>query len=254
MKASQIYNIIAVIFGILAVAIIGFIVVNLLSEPEEELVALPTPIPSFTPTPTVTPTFTSLPPSFTPTPTFTYTPSNTPTETPSITPSPTITDTPGPTNTPSLTPTPSISPTFTPSFTPTGPTETYTPSTSPFPFALRGNITLTTNFANPSAGCAWQGIGGSLLDLNGNPLTGNFQVRVFNNQFEETATIGSNTLYGEVAGWEVKVADQVIERPYFVRLETINNVPISPDIQVVFPGTCEQNAALVTFIQTRPFP
>lgn len=61
------------------------------------LLATPTPTPTYTPTPTDTPT-----PTFTPTATYTPTPTDTPT--PTLTPTPT--NTPTPSRTPTITPTP----------------------------------------------------------------------------------------------------------------------------------------------------
>lgn len=258
MTATRVYNIVTILFLALSAFVIGFVIAQLAQPPQTQSVdvaRLPTEVPTLTPTFTNTPTNTSLPPSWTPT----FTPTDTPTETytPSLTPtaSATITDTPGPTLTPSLTFTPSVSPTFTPTLTPEGPTATFTPSVSPFLFNLRDPVIFVANFANPSAGCSWQGIGGQVRDLNGNEITGNFQVRVFNSEIDRTVAIGTNSLYGPVSGWEVVVDSVVNNKLYFVQLETASQRPtvISPRVEVVFPGTCDQNAAIITFIQTRPF-
>lgn len=258
MTATRLYNIVTGIFLLLSALVVIFVITRLMQAPQAQGVdvsRLPTEVPTLTPTFTHTPTNTSPPPSWTPT----FTPTDTPTEThtPTLTPtaSATITDTPGPTLTPSLTFTPSASPTFTATFTPEGPTPTFTPSVSPFLFALRDPVNFVANFANPSAGCAWQGIGGQVRDLNGNEITGNFQVRVFNSEIDRTVAIGTNSLYGPVSGWEVVVDSAVNNKLYFVQLETASQRPtvISPRIDVVFPGTCDRNAAIITFIQTRPF-
>lgn len=256
MSSARIYNFITLFLIILAVIAV-VVVVILVSQPEEiDVAALPTTIPTATATFTETPTFTSLPPTFTGTPTPSHTPTTTPSITPSITASATITDTPGPTLTPSNTPTPSISPTFTPTLTPTGPTPTYTPSTSPFPFVLRDNAVLyVSNFANPAAECAWQGVGGQVFDLNGNEISNTgFFIHVFNNQQDfGRVRLGTNSLYGAFSGWEIPLDNRVSPQVYFVVLETEAGVQISPRVNVQFPGTCEENVALVNFVQARPF-
>jgi len=216
---------------------------------------LPTATETLTPTATIPPTRT-LPPTFTPTPTETLTPTPTtpaPTETPTVAPSATITDTPGPTETPTITFTPSVTPTFTPTATPTGPTPTRPPTLSPFLFGLNEPIRFETNLANV-AGCQWQGIGGQVFGLDGQPVPVDrgYVVRVVDqaNTLERTAVIGSNTLYGS-AGFEIPVASQPNTQLYFVVLETRLGTAISDRFQVQFTGTCNSNLARVNFRQQR---
>lgn len=251
--SASIYNIVSILALILTVVVVVVVGSMMLSPPPSQVADLPTMRPSLTPTATFTPSESPLPPTWTATATETSTPTSTFTRTPTITASPTITDTAAPTDTPSLTFTPSITNTATPSLTPTGPSPTFTPSQSPFPFGLRdGQILYEPNFAN-SAGCAWQGVGGSVVDINGNPFgAGNFQVRVFNNEFDATTTVGSNTLYYAGSGWEIAVDSIISADAYFVRLETINGVAVSPDYLIQFPSDCQGNAAIVNFAQTRP--
>lgn len=188
------------------------------------------------------------PASPTPIPTETLTPTVTPSTTPTIAPTPTITDTPGPTLTPSETPTPEA--TFTPTLepSPTGPTPT-----PPFPYLynLAEPPVFVRNFAN-SAGCAWQGIGGKVTGLDGTERAG-LVVAVFSQDgsFNASTITGTNTLYATISGWEVKVADTINANTYFVELRSGGGTPISPQIQVTFPSNCDQNAALINFIQVR---
>jgi len=251
--SAGIYNIVSILSLILTVVVVVVVGSLMLSPPPQQVADLPTVRPTLTPTATFTPSDTPPPPTWTPTATETSTPTATFTATPTITLSPTITDTAAPTNTPSLTFTPSITNTATPSLTPTGPSPTFTPSQSPFPFGLRDTqITYTQNSFN-SAGCAWQGVGGSVVDINGNPFgSGLFQVRVFNNEFDAITTVGSNSFYDPASGWEIAV-DSIISRDaYFVRLETLNAVAVSPDYLIQFPSDCAGNVAIVNFAQTRP--
>jgi hypothetical protein len=203
--------------------------------------------PSITPTYTPTITRTPLPPTFTPT----FTPSFTPTPGPTATIPPTNTPAPIPTET--ITPTPSptetldVTLTNTPTETPTGPTPT---PPSAFPFAGPDAPQFTRNFAN-TAGCAWQGIGGTVTDINGNAFANPLQVHVYSQQqdFGRVLT-GTNSSYGP-AGFEVRVANNINRQTYFVRLESQGGTALSPVVQFTFPGDCEQNVAIVNFEQTR---
>jgi hypothetical protein len=137
----------------------------------------------------------------------------------------------------------------TPTETPTGPTSTLEPTLSPYLYDLRaGQVIFTQNFAN-TAGCAWQGIGGQVFDINGLPING-LHLHVFNNQFDSTVDSGSNSLYG-AAGWEVPVDSKISTNIYFVELLSPGGTVISPRIQVAFPSDCLKNLALVNFEQKR---
>jgi hypothetical protein len=248
---ATIFNIISVIFFFLTLASATFTVSRLVA-PEEpfDVAALPTiapDLPTLTPSLTHTPTF---PPTFTPTPTLTptltptFTLTSTLTLTPSVTPSRTITNTPGPTETPSASPEPS------PTETPTGPSPTPEPSPDPFLFRLQQNVIYGANVYN-TLGCNWQGVGGRAFDLNRVDLVGPYQVRVFNNSFDRVVFVGSNTLYGGPSGWEIQTDSTVNTNSYFVRLETANNTPLTPNIQITFTANCAANLATINFEQQR---
>jgi len=258
MNNNGLYNGISVFFTAMTILVI-VVVAFLMSQPPPDdgsaVAALPTEriLPSATPvTPSDTPRPT-LPPTFTPTATDTSTPTATLSETPTDPPTATITDTPGPAQEPSSTPTPeeTATPTITP--TPSGPTAVPTPTEQPFLFNVpEGQIVYQPNSVN-SAGCAWQGIGGRVFDMNRVESGRQFQVRVFNESFESVTTTGSNSFYGTLTGWEVPVSNQITQATYFVRLETLVGTPVSPNIQVNFPGDCSTNSVIITFVQQRPF-
>jgi hypothetical protein len=284
--SARIYNLITLIFLVLTILVLVVVISRLAGPPierNEAAVVLPTQLAL----PTATPTYT---PSLTMTPTFTYTPSPIPTDT--IMPSPTLSETPDltataaeftytPSLTPSLTPsitnTPEASPTIslTPSQTITAtlpPTagaevpaqdpnvppspvpitqEALGPTLSPFPFVAREQVIYMGNFAN-TAGCNWQGVGGQVYDASNQPLS-NINVYVIGaGGFERQTTSGANSLYG-TSGWEVAVGNGVAPATFIVELRSAANVPISPQVQVQFPGDCARNLALVNFVQTRPF-
>lgn len=255
-NATQIYNLLSVIFLTLSAIVVVVVVIVAISPAPEpapiELGQLPEPIvlpsltPSFTPTNTLPPTITS-------TPTNTLTPTNTPTETASQAPSPTITDTPGPSLTPSDTPTPSVSPTAQPTATPSAPTPTFTPTTSPFFFEVSGDVFLGPNTVN-SAGCNWQGVGGSVINLDGTEATTQYQIRVFGAGIDRTILSASNSFYGATSGWEIVIANTITSQTYNVRIESAIGTPLSEDVQLTFPGDCNANLAIVRFQQFQPLP
>lgn len=250
---NTVYNIITVTFLIASALAIIFFGVQLIAPPPapsaDELAALPTarilPSPTETLTPTITPTLTPSPVPPTPTPTETLTATDT--LTPTITLSPTITETPTPTPTDSITRTPTPTLTITPS---PGPSPTNTPTLSPFLFGP-DEVTFVANTFN-SAACNFQGVGGQVFGLDGNPYNVQLQVRVFNQDgsFDDTALTGSNSLYG-ATGYEIKTGDNIGRLRYFVQLETRAGNPISDRLQIDFPSDCNGNIALVNFRQLR---
>lgn len=258
------YNLISLlaVTGTLVTIVVTAVLVITPTEAEREAasvlptaVVFPTDLPTATPTDTNTPGPPTLPPTFTNTPTFTFTPSPTFTDTPTITSSPTITPTPRDTDTPTATFTPSASPTITPSFTPTGPTPTFSPTPIPFPFILRDDVAFAGNSFN-TLGCNWQGVGGQVVDVNGNPFgSGSLQVHVFDAEgtVDRTVLVGSSTLFNSQASWEVTVDNTINNRTYFVELQSSIGTIISPTYNFTFPQVCGQNAAIINFRQNPVF-
>lgn len=248
---ARIFNFISIVFLILT-AVVVVMGVSRLSSPPPVQRADTSIIPDLAVLPTFTPSNTPQPPTRTPIPTWTpsETPSETPTETVTLTitvlPSVTITDTPDATATLTITPSPPLTD------TPSGPTAIPSDTPSPFPFALRDNQVILTANRNTEVGCAFQGIGGEVFDLNGLPLSG-IRVHVFDGaSFDQFSASGTNTLYG-AAGWEVPVDTQINSQTYFVELQSEQGTIISPRVQVTFPQDCARNLAIVSFQQSRPF-
>jgi hypothetical protein len=106
---------------------------------------------------------------------------------------------------------------------------------------------LRDNFANP-AGCAWQGIAGQVTDGQGQPVL-RLVVRVTGDGIKELmTTTGTNTLYGP-SGWEVQLSRQPGSGRFRVELLSSDGVPLAAVVDISFPGTCEQNLALVNYVQ-----
>ena len=256
---TRIFNIITLVFIVLSVLWTLFVMLRFSQPaplPPPALIVptvnvLPSPTATFTysRTPTLTPTITpSQTPTYTVTPRVTAT-SEAPAQGQDVTaagpqPSATITDTPVATFTPeATTPAPAPTSNFTAQPTP--------PPGSPYPFIVRDQgPVFTTNFAN-SAGCAWQGIGGQVYDMGGQPLQG-VNVHVFGNGIDVFTTSGSNTLYGP-SGFEVAVANGINANSYVIELQSAAGTIISPQQTVIFAQDCGQNLALVNFQQMRPY-
>jgi hypothetical protein len=245
---AQIYNFISFVFLMLTVVVIVFVVVRFITYEKpvdtRPLSALPTLVP---PTETATPTepgTATAPPTFTPTTTMTETPTLTLTPRNTVEPSATITVTPGPSETPVDTPTPINSP------EPTLPLVTRTPTDSPFFFALNGDVRFQQNTS--SVGCQFQALGGNVIGMDGLEYPRQLQVRVIGPSLERERVTGSSTQYGPVSGWEVPIGTQPLAGEFVVRLESLAGTQLSPDIRVTFPGTCEQNIAIVQFQQNKP--
>jgi hypothetical protein len=246
---DRLWNAVSIFFLVATVLVIIYFIFRGITGGQVESAAVPTA--RVLPTITVTP----IPPTATETqiPTETQTPTETVTPLPSSTARPTVTNTPTPLPSATVTETPTITPTLDVTFTPTvipsptGPSPTAPPA---LPFAGPPQVQFTRNFAN-TAGCAWQGIGGQVLALGGGQFTTPLQVHVYSTgqDFPRVFT-GSNSAYG-ASGFEVRVANAITTETFYVQLESRSNIPVSPPVQVDFPGDCEQNVALINFEQVR---
>ncbi len=154
-----------------------------------------------------------------------------------------------------LQPTPTPLP---PAFTPAAPIATVTPhSLANLPdlqaFTLEGNRVLyVPQFTHPELGCAWQGIGGQVFGMNGEPLIG-FTIRVegvTDPSLVLTTVSGAQTAYG-TSGWEIKLADGPNSHVYRVTLFQ-NDRRVSDPRQIAFPNDCGRNLGLVNFVQITP--
>lgn len=267
MGSKSLYNAISLFFLFLS-AIICIVTLGWMSEsitvpgfiapstdvPTVQVIAFASFTPSMTPTITVTPSIT---PSLTETPTntatSTQTATGTDTPTATYTASVTATATPSSTFTLTFTPAPPTF-TFTPSFTPspTGPTATATSSPAPFPFNVpAGTLRLRPDL---NGTCTFQGFGGNVFDLIGEPING-LNIVVTGPGLPSTGAIassGSNAAYGP-GGWEVKVADAINANSYAVQLQKPDGTVLSASIAVTFPNDCDQNLVLIRFDQIRPY-
>lgn len=271
---ARVYNLLTLIITLATVAFAVAVILLMLKPPPEKVQAqvvvptmqqLPTLTSTHTPTNTSLPTFTSSPTAVPPTIPATQTPTFTPvpiipTLAPTLTPIPTETPI-TPTSTGTLTPTVPPSPTIVPSatitttieVTPGAPLITQqatVPPPSPFPFTLKdGQVIFIPNTLN-AAGCAWQGLGGQVFDINNQPFT-QVRVHVFGSGVDAFAQAGSNTLYGP-SGWEIAVGNFPSGNIYQVELQTLTGTIVSQPVTVAFSANdCSLNLALVNFAATR---
>ena len=256
---NNFYNLISLL-GVLGTVVVIVVTAVLVVTPTDEeratagilptAVIFPTDLPTASPTATDTAGPPTFPPTFTPTPTNTFTPSPTFTLSPTITLSATITPTPRDTDTPTVTYTPAASATFTPSPTPTGPSPTFSPVPIPYPYILREEIAFAPNSFN-TLGCNWQGVGGQVVDLSGNPVTNSLNIHVFDAEgsVDQKVAVGSSSLFNGQASWEVTVSSAVNNRTYFVEVQSTIGTIISPTYNFQFPQDCSRNAAIVNFRQ-----
>jgi hypothetical protein len=184
-------------------------------------------------------------------------PTDMPTMTPTTTPTiPTETPTSLPTSTatsrPTITATPVVGGGLAiqrPTPTPISSAPIYTPSPSAF---TAGPIIYTTNGSDTK--CQYQGIRGSVVDLQGNPLdgltlrfTGGDNKRVDEFKFtNQPPTLGKGN-------FEIILGAEPREETFTVQLLSKTGAPISDIIQVKTRTGCNQNVAIVNFVQNHQY-
>jgi hypothetical protein len=193
--------------------------------------------------PEPTPAATMVLPSATASPVASDTPIASWTPEPSRTPRPTSTQ--RSTATPSVTPGPS--PTFPPTWTP-APTEgPPLPTRSNYPFALKDNEIVYTEYFFGS-GCDWLGIAGLVQDKEGNPITG-LPVVLNGGGLQNQVTYSGNApAYGE-SGWEHFLDNKVKEGIFTVQLYSNQGEPISDPVEVHTREDCRANLVMITFVK-----
>jgi hypothetical protein len=233
-RRNRLYNVVTLVFSlgtILVLAIVLFLWDNY-NSPINPL-APPTPPPIF-----VTATYT---------PTFTVTPA------PTLAPSETYTPSVAPTLTPSLTFTPVVLEAF---ITPQGTPGTLAPggsaSEGDFPYTLfRGAVSYRTN-PDARGGCRWTSIGGTVLDYEGNPVSG-YQVRIVGEGVDQTVSTGSSSGFGP-GGFELQLGSEASAALFTVQLLDAQGRPASQAYPVNTRADCDFNIAALPFVEVAPSP
>jgi hypothetical protein len=131
---------------------------------------------------------------------------------------------------------------------PLPPTKQYT--LSPFAFTVKPiEYRANTN----KDGCKWQSIVGSVVDLSLNPVKG-MAVKVMgsNGQIDEVKYTGTALDFGD-SGFEFFLGPAPREDRYTVQLLGRTGTPISEAVTVETRATCDQNVAVVNFVQNHAY-
>ncbi len=227
-RSDIFWNILTVCTLLASVALIGALLM-IYSNPFISINPFPPPtlpVLVIIPTSTVTPVM--LPPTWTPTVTATATP-ETPTETPTVQPSETL------------------------AVTPIFPTSS---GNSLYTFALQAapSAVSSTTF-KPATGCAWQGIAGTVVDMQGRHLV-NIGIQLkgtYNGKTISTQSIsGTHTEYGE-SGYEFPLGTTPIASTGLLAIQLVDQSGLPLSEQVIFDtyATCDKNLVLVNFRQVK---
>jgi len=240
-------DVITAIFLLLTVLSVS-ITILLIANPRSPL--NPLPYPTFppvlvlaSPIPTDTPTHTPTPEPPTPTPLATST--STPTATNTATATPTITNTPvvGGASAAAASPTQGLAAV---TARPTLPQYTQ----SPFAFTTKP-IRYQAN--TTKEGCEWMSIAGTVVDLEGKPIKG-IAIRVSgsNGNIDEVHYSGTENRFGD-SGFEVFLGPKPREDQYKVQVLGRTGAPISDTITVDTRSSCNENVAVIGFVQNHAY-
>lgn len=128
------------------------------------------------------------------------------------------------------------------------PTDNPTSDTRPFIITEEAQL-----MAHPDGNCNWQGVAGTVFDLQNIP-TGDdiFQVRLLSTGEDVVSIVGDNLDLGESYNWAMRIGNQPNGDIYFLRLETLAGEAISPMARVIFSNSCDENLAVINFSQATP--
>ncbi len=141
-----------------------------------------------------------------------------------------------------------------PSATPEIATQTFTPlpaavispqpsfTPAAFPFTL---VDTGVDYRSSESGCDWSGITGTVTDLSGAPVL-DYSVRIRDQDGPLNTTVSTGP-----EGYSYQVAELAQLAPYIVQLLDSGGEPVSDEYLVVTSDQCEQNAAVVDFVQNR---
>ncbi len=170
-----------------------------------------------------------------------------PTWTPTVTGEPTSTSTPRPTSTVTVTPTVFVLPSATITPTPT--------ATKPPEYLLLSGVEYGRARDFNGRGCDWMGVGGNIVDLDGNPVQG--LTVVLGGEYE-TKPINRSTIsgtapaYGE-GGYEFTIADEPnnSKESLFIELFTPGGLSVSAQYFFRTYDDCDMNLIRLNFQQSQ---
>ncbi len=231
-RRNILWNVLTSLVVIATAALIGFYFI-LYSNPQVPINPFPPPtMPVLMALPTSTATPPRLPPTWTPTPRATQTLRSTDTPIPIV-------------DTPTATATIGVFPTFAMD---TG---------TEYPYAIQGEPALMSNTVfHPGDTCDWQGIAGTVVDLQGKPVVG---VLVRLTGFYDGRTIEMNTLSGGASAWygesgyEFVLGFKPKESKAILAVQLVDQamMPVSNRVIIDTSADCDKNLVLINFKQVR---
>jgi hypothetical protein len=127
---------------------------------------------------------------------------------------------------------------------------TFTPA--PFPFTMvESGVAYVAN--SNDAGCNWLSVGGTVTDIDGQPLNG-YRVQIVGDNFNQTVVTGATVTFGQ-GGYEAVLDNRPRRAEYAVQLLTSGGIPLSQVYYVETSDVCSadvgENVAVVNFVQNR---
>jgi hypothetical protein len=120
------------------------------------------------------------------------------------------------------------------------------------PFTISEAGVLYTPNSN-GRGCNWSSIGGTVTDRTGQPLNG-YAIQIIDieepTRLNVVVTSGSSLNFG-AGGFELALGSTPRNRSYRIQLFDSANNAVSEPFQIFTREACDQNVAVVNFIQTR---
>lgn len=230
-KRDITWNVLTTLVVLSTLCLVGYFLV-LFSNPQVALNPYPPPtMPVLAVLPSSTPTQPSLPPTWTPTPRPTQT--TRPTQTPQP-------DEPTPIVTATLAQAPTLE-----------------VIEGDYPYAIQGEPAAMANTVfHPDETCGWQGVAGTVVDLQGKPvvgvlvrLTGYYDGRTID---MTTLTGGASAWYGE-SGYEFILGFEPVDTSDVLAVQLVDQAMMPISNRIIFDTftDCNKNLILVNFKQVR---
>jgi hypothetical protein len=126
-----------------------------------------------------------------------------------------------------------------------------------YPYAIQGEPAAMANTVfHPGDTCNWQGVAGTVVDLQGKPVVG-VEVRLlgyYNGRAVDMTTLtgGASAWYGE-SGYEFVLGDKPIGTNDTLALQLVDQAMMPISSRVVFDtfADCDRNLVLINFKQVR---
>lgn len=120
-------------------------------------------------------------------------------------------------------------------------------------FVQVGTPAYIANFVQPEAGCSWQGLGGQVFNLRGQPVPGLVIVVrgvLGDRQILEYALTGSSQQFGP-GGYDLKLADQLVasQGTLTIELQDITGRLLSQVAAIDTRAQCSQNLTVVNWVE-----